>query len=1025
MKRLKVIFFWFLLILISIYFTFLIIIPRFIAFDSYLPIISKSIEDSYGIKVQSKAMKVQTSWDLSIVVFADKVDLKYVNNKKFAQINDLKLKLSLIPIIFNQFKIDKVSAEKLFLNLDINKDGNLLLEKYSNQINKTKKNSGFKLSKSMPEIALKKYRVSLIEGQNNYSFKGKNLNISDFILNKKIKLKTQGDLFLNGRKQIVYNIILVSQMTSQEDKKSYDFINIFHQLYKYDVNAVLNADLIVKNNFDIDGKISLDKVFFTIGGKSFPASDLNLNLKGSSVKIISNFYPDTNSKAFISGSMNYGKHKEINLKVITDKLKIENVMFITNNILKLSGKNYLEQITADGDLKADFSIKSDFKKVRSSGYIKVKNANITHKSNNLSLNSLDADIDFSKDSLKIINSFAKFNSQPIKITGVIDKKANADIKISANQLPLKEILLASGQKQILNENEILTGIVNVNAFFKGSLKSLRPEIAISAKDFSLKNKKTSIKITVPEVILNLDKNMLIKAEVKGLKVLIPEFPLIHTDKIRLDFDGKNINIAPSYLYINKLRTDLSGKISGLNSHPYFNSLSLNIPNQLSVPIEGYANSKILLKGNLKLMGDLNKPKIEGELGMPLIAIPTLSTVLENTTIQFNNDWKIISPQIQIKNSLMSFNAQINKDFSNGLVLKNVDFKSDNLNLNTLMPILNNLPKSNSGMKLKILNGKSLVTDFRVGEIVASNISSNISLISNVLNIKNLTAEAYNGKIGGNIDYDLGHQNIILNFQGRGLSANPAISALTKRDDDINGKLDFDGNLSMNVSSIKDLLNRLRGNLNFIISNGQMGILGKFEHLLYAQNILSNNVLKATLNVIVKAITVKNTGVYKYMKGKITFSDGWANIDWIKSSGPSMSLYIKGRYYISESLANLTILGRIADDVVKILGPIGEFSMGKAISSIPKLGDITSNLANQFTTNPNYENISEIPFLTPKTNFETKEFKVIISGDIQKQSAVKSFKWLTSSKINQPQINIYKPSTGKKTEIPDFIKKLPD
>ncbi len=111
----------------------------------------------------------------------------------------------------------------------------------------------------------------------------------------------------------------------------------------------------------------------------------------------------------------------------------------------------------------------------------------------------------------------------------------------------------------------------------------------------------------------------------------------------------------------------------------------------------------------------------------------------------------------------------------------------------------------------------------------------------------------------------------------------------------------------------------------------MGVLGKFEHLLYAQNIISNNVFKASLNLVAKALTVKNTGVYKYMKGNLTFSNGWANILWIKTAGPSMSLYTTGRYYIPDNVAHLTILGRISDDVVRVLGPIGEFSVDKAIS----------------------------------------------------------------------------------------------
>ena len=190
----------------------------------------------------------------------------------------------------------------------------------------------------------------------------------------------------------------------------------------------------------------------------------------------------------------------------------------------------------------------------------------------------------------------------------------------------------------------------------------------------------------------------------------------------------------------------------------------------------------------------------------------------------------------------------------------------------------------------------------------------------------------------------------------------------------------------------------------------MGTLGKLEHLLYAQNILSNNLFKTTINVIAKAVSVKNTGVFKYIKGKMTFSNGWANISSLKTSGPSMSMYVTGNYNLINNSPNLIILGRLSDDVVRLLGPIGDFSMDKMLSFIPKLGNITSYLINQITTNPEYENTSFIPDLTPKTELPTKEFKVILNGGIESQSSVKSFKWLSKPQaaISAPSQKVYSP-----------------
>ena len=1023
MKILRIILLSILSILVVIYLAFLFILPNVVDLNSYSAPITKAIEDASGFQVQIKGLKVQTAWNLSAGALVDKTDLKDPSGKKFVQINGLQIKLSLLPLFFNRFEINKINAEKLFLNIEIDKKGDFLLGKYFHQTQHQK----FELSNNMPDIFIKNYRVSFIEGNKKYSAKGSDLKISDFILNKKIKLKTKGGLIFNGRKQISYNISIFSKIFSANNGKKIDIMKIFDDFYKYNVNANINTDLKIKNNLDIDGKINLDNIFFTMGNKIFPPSDLKLNFKGNNIKINSNLYTDVNSKAIITGFLKGGKHKEIDLKVRTDKIRLENAIFIANNILKIFGKNNLEKISANGDLDANFTIKSNFKKIQSSGYLKINDANITNKLYNVSLNSVNADIDFSQDAVKIHKATAMLNSQPIIISGIIDKDANADILISAEELSLKGILLAIGKTKILSENDVLNGFVNVKAVLKGRLDKSKPKIKVLANDVNLRNKNTKTQIIITKAVINSDyvKNTQGSAEITGLKIFTPAAMNFSDPRINLTFNEKDLNIKPSYLYINNIRTNLDGRISELDSSPILNSVNISIPNQISLPIKGYAASNILLKGNLKLAGDLNNPQIQGGFDIPLIRIPSASMVLKNTTLQFGKDLRIICPQVQMANSLMSIDAQVNNNFSKGIIVKNVDFKSNNIDLNVLIPIFKTLQNNNQNSNIVILNGKSTVGNFRLGGIVSSNITSDISLKNNVLNLDNFRSEAYLGKLAGDISYDLRHQKTMLNLQGRGLSANPALIAITGRNDDINGRLDFDNNISMVGSSKRDLLTSLKGNINLIISNGKMGALGKFEHLLYAQNIISNNFFKGSLNLIANAITVKNTGVYKYMKGKISFANGWANIHWIKTSGPSMSLYITGRYYMPDNNANLIILGRISDDVVRILGPIGEFSMNKAISSIPKIGEITTFLVNQFTTNPNYENISEIPYLSPRTELSTKEFKVIIDGELQKQNSVKSFKWLARPKVIQAQNNQYISPTNPISVVPDFVKNLPD
>lgn len=1032
MKLLKIVGISFLSIFVAIfvisYLAFLFVLPNAVNLNKYSPKLTHFIQEETGFQVEIKGLKVKTAWNFSAGALIDKVDLKYPGGTKFAQINNLQIRFSLINLLRKKIRIDKVTANKVLLNLDMDNNGEFILNKYLNDNTQKPLPFGLTYSYKMPKILIEKYRVSFIENNNSnkYTVKGSDLDVSDFVLNKKIKLKTNGHVILNSREQIAYNLSIFSNVFPKSTKKTTNLIKIFEDLYKYNINADIATDLKVFNDSNIDGKIDISKISFTFANKIYPQSTLKLDFNGDKAKINSSLHVDKNSKVIISGLFKNGKDKNINLQVISDEINIKDVLLIYKAMSRPFGINNLKDFDANGLLKADFSIKSNFKKVESSGYLKIKEASLTNKLYNVLLNSINADVDFSQNYIDIRKASAKLNQQPIDIKGNIDKNAFANISILAKNLQLKGFLLAVGQSKILKENNVLAGVVNVKALLKGRLDKANPKINVVINNINLKNKQSKTQVLLKQAIINsnLNKDTKGTAQFSDLKIIPNPESLISIPKLSVLLNDKELNLEKTYLYINNARANLSGKISGINSNPKLNTLDITIPNQISVPIKGYKGANALVKGEIKLSGPINNPQINGNLIIPSIRIPTDSTFMKNVRLQLGNQITLDCPQIQIANSSMNLNTHIDKDFSNGIVMRNLKFNADNIDLNTIMPILKNLP-NNQNSSLTIASGKSNIQKLKIGGIVSNGITSNIEYKNNILYLPHVRGNAYLGKIGGNISYDFNANKTNVQLQGRGLSANSALVALMGRNDDINGVLDFDSNVSIIGHSRREMLNSLKGYTNFIISNGKMGVLGKFEHLIYAQNILSNSIFKATLNVIAKAVTVKNTGVYKYMEGKINFSNGWANINWVKTSGPSMSLYLTGRYYLPDNTASLILLGRISDDVVNILGPLGEFSMDKAISYIPNIGDITTFLANQFTTNPVYENTSQIPNLTPKTDFSTKEFKVVIDGDIQKQSSVKSFKWLSRPKIKKHQNQ--QPLIQKKqaSSIPDFVNKLPD
>ena len=275
---------------------------------------------------------------------------------------------------------------------------------------------------------------------------------------------------------------------------------------------------------------------------------------------------------------------------------------------------------------------------------------------------------------------------------------------------------------------------------------------------------------------------------------------------------------------------------------------------------------------------------------------------------------------------MGINANIYTDISDSVTIKNLNVKSKFLNTDTMLmykdlPLLKIRP-------VEIQEGK-FYSERVFSNIYNSNVyltafTSDFKLKDDILVLKNISSEIFNGKLAGSLDFNLKDETFDSKIMTRGVSASPIFDIISSRKETMSGTMDFDSHLKGNLTSKKSL----NGDVRFDIRNGRMATLGKLEHLLYAQNVVADNMLRTSLSIVTKAITLKDTGLFKYLRGDIKMVNGVANINMLQSMGPLMSLYIKGQYYPENDFANLVVLGRISDEVVSGLGPFADFSLNK-------------------------------------------------------------------------------------------------
>lgn len=950
--------------------------------NGYKGQISEMIEKSSNFKVKLDNMQIITTPKLTVGLKINKTEAFLPNNEKFLQADNIQVKLSLLSILLRKIELDAVSADNIELDLKVQKDGKFLIENYipepKETATKTKPtNQFFKLSNHLPNITIDKHNITFIDMTTNkkYSLLGNKTKVSDFILDKKVKFSGQGKMVLDGREQFIYDTKVFNQIMpniqlndlvfnpqpvkEKPQEIEFNIITVFKGLYNNGFIANLKEDIKTygsADDFKVDGLISLDKLSVAVDGKQSPDSNILLKLKGNKILLDSDIYTAENEITHIMGTFKTGKKPDIAMS-FKSKADLQNILEIVKSVAKSFGVNDLKTLNANGHIDADFNIKSNLKKVQSSGYFQIPNANLNYGLYKIAINNINSDINFDNNIIDIKNLGFYVLGQPLKIYGTIKQDASTDIKIIADKLSLKSILLSLGQIQVLKENIFNSGSLTLNASLTNKLSNPNAIVNLSVNNLNLKNLPTASSVIMPNLNVKLksDKKLFTgNASLSNLKIINPaavvsipkssatiqpsEITIINPtgvsiDKIKLIVSGKIKNYLSEKITLDiatggNIKSTLKGEI---NTKTQNLDLNYSIPSPCTIPIPGFINSKLQAKGNVAIFGSMINPKLKGTFIVPFIIIPDMLVSMSDMVVNLNGP---------------------------------------------------------------ILKGSGTLKKLTSGGIVAKNISANFILKVDMFYLTNILGEAYDGKFKGKVDYNIMNGKTWADFKGSGMNATSAITGAAGIKNALSGTLGFDTKVSLQGILYEDMVKSLKGDFSFSITDGALGKIGRLENFLNAQNILANSVMRLALNSITQLTTVRNTANFKYVKGDMTFNNGWANISSIKTCGPAMSYFVKGKSNILNGTTNVIILGRLSSDVVALLGPIGELSVDKLTSYIPKFGTLTAVIIKSMTTNPAEENVANIPPLSSGVK-SYKDFKVVFNGGIESQSSVKSFKWLSN------------------------------
>ena len=259
--------------------------------DSYIPQIKNIIHETSGLNSELTNVKVVTTPKLTAGLKVGKFSLLEPDNTQVFSADDFQVKMSLLPILAGKIRVDAVQLKNANANIQINNDGHFAVEKYlpatpdtdsvpslvgsemcirdsslpENRENVSSLPFGLKLSNHLPDIKIDGYDIIITDGTDKYTLSGNKTEITDFIVNKSIKVKASGKTVLKDREQFHYNIKVLNKImpdvelndivftpqaqeeTAQEFEMP-DIIGILKGIYANNLTADADVNLLIERN---------------------------------------------------------------------------------------------------------------------------------------------------------------------------------------------------------------------------------------------------------------------------------------------------------------------------------------------------------------------------------------------------------------------------------------------------------------------------------------------------------------------------------------------------------------------------------------------------------------------------------------------------------------------------------------------------------------------------------------------------------------------------------------------------------
>ncbi|MBQ1612879.1 MAG: hypothetical protein II085_05325, partial [Alphaproteobacteria bacterium] len=450
---------------------------------------------------------------------------------------------------------------------------------------------------------------------------------------------------------------------------------------------------------------------------------------------------------------------------------------------------------------------------------------------------------------------------------------------------------------------------------------------------------------------------------------------------------------------------LNGGLKFLNSSDIeFKNFKIKTENPTDAKIFNIIFKKPIMKqgvfaSNLMINGTTLNPKILGTLDVTSIDVPIVAASVKDVSLDFKPE----NIYIKAKSSVMENQILLNAVMKNKLVepytFNDINLHFDNLDFNTITRTiqdydatlykqklgLDDNSKSIDPRQIVIKKGQIAADKIKIKELNATEFLANFSIDKKMLaRISDYKFKLADGHVNGDAEFNLLTNILKLNTHVENSNAQTISESLFDMKSQFYGIVNGDMNFQCKSKTPDECLKTLSGGGQFVITDGRMPKLGSLEYLLKATNIVSSGITRVSINGIIDLITPLKTGEFKSITGHYNIEEGIVKDLEVFSKGKDLNMYLSGSFNLADYIADMEIYGTLSSDITSVFGKLKNLSLNTLLNTIPFLNN--TEYSPEITAK-----IEKIP--ADPNSTVSRIFAVVIDGNINGISYVKSFKWV--------------------------------